>query len=93
MNLIFFRISHFPRFCSKQKNTQQGQSWLVITVQPFQRNDLKPGQADSPNQARHISLVAALSVVKYKDLLTFEAGRDSYISLKWAANFQALRNS
>ena len=64
---LFFRISHFPGFCGKQKNNRQGQSWLVITAQPFEGNDLKPVQADSLSQGRHIHLITAMSlVVRYK---------------------------
>ena len=56
---ISFRILHFPRFCGKQKNNQQTESWLVDTIFSIEkcRQCHTPFEADSLLQARHNGFV------------------------------------
>ena len=54
------RILHFSRFCGKQKNNQQSESWLDGTISSIEkyRQDYTPVQADLHHQqARHDGFV------------------------------------
>ena len=49
------RILHFSRFCGKQKNNQQTESWLDDTIFSIEKYKQchTPVEADSLLQARH----------------------------------------
>jgi len=60
-------VLHFPRFCGKQKNNQQSESWLDGTIPSIEKNRQghTPIRADSLHQARNYGFVVYLRVMNF----------------------------
>lgn len=59
---ISFRVLYLPRFCGKQKDVEQSESWLDGTISSIgkYRYGHTPVQRDPPQRARHVDFVVYL---------------------------------